>query len=335
MKKAAGKPLKAAALFLAACLLGLALAEGGARAWEKAKGWTYYHTFNVGPIKRGLELYRASYEYGYEPTPLVDGHNALGFRSPDYPARKRPGVFRVLLAGDSLGEVYGEILRQELVRILPEREVEVWNASVGGYNMTQYVRRAAALGMPYEPDLVVLFHCLNDADQGVPVILKMPDRFVAAGWVQQPSHFDLPGASLLWNRSAFYRIAALTAMRRRAARRGLTPLPQAEDQARRELASLLALAQGRGVPVASVVFPLLMPEAEYKRGWQQEGRVMFPRVLASLGIPFLDLARHTPDRARVALRSTPDDYIHMSSAGSRPFMAVVARWLKTSGLLPR
>lgn len=332
-RRDAGPPFAAAALVLGGALAGLALAEGGARLWERMEGWRYHKPFNVGPLDRGLRLYRASFEYGYEPIPFTDGHNALGFRNPDYPPRKRPGTLRVLLAGDSLAEAYGEPLLDELRARFPGREVELWNAAVGGYNLSQYVRRAMRKGLPYEPDLVLLFHCLNDADQGVPVILKLPDRFVGAGWVQQPRHFDLPGAALLWNRSALYRLGALTTLRLRARAGGLPPLPTQEAQMRSELAALLAESRRRGIPAASVLFPLLMPEAEYEKGWQREGRELFPRVLDGAGLPWLDLGPLTPERERRRLRTEPGDYIHMSTQASRPYMAKVARWLDERGLL--
>ena len=146
------------------------LAEAAARLWERTQGWCYYSPYNVGPVRRGLAVYRDSYEFGYEPTPNFDGHNSLGFKNDDYPPLKRRGVFRVMLAGDSLAEAYGDVLRLELERLMPPgHTLELWNIGVGGYNLSQYVRRLRRRGMRYEPDLVILFHCLNDLDYGVPV----------------------------------------------------------------------------------------------------------------------------------------------------------------------
>ena len=120
----------------------------------------------------------------------------------------------------------------------------------------------------------------------------------------------------------------------RRSRRGLPPLPDRETLARGTLEGLLSDCRPRAVPVVSVIFPLLIAEAAYQPGWQQETREMFPIVLREVGISFLDLASSTPDRVRFSLRSSPGDYIHMSLPAARPHMRRVARRLLRDGLLP-
>lgn len=332
--KREGPPFAAAALLLASSAAGLGLAEGGARVWEWSNGYQYYSRSAMRPVSYSLSLFRDSVEFGYEPVPHMMGHNALGFHNPDHPPRKRPGVFRVMLAGDSLAGNYGDALREEIARLMPPgRELELWNLGVGGYNLSQYARRLRRRGLQYEPDLVVLFHCLNDLDQGVPVLLKRRDRFEEARGLRQTRLLALPGATWLWRRSALYRVAALTALDPKG--RAQPPLPEREEHARRELAQVLEDCRRAGAPVVSVLFPLLMPEKAYKHGWQQEGRAMFPGVLRAAGIPYLDLQPLIPEHARIPLRETPGDYIHMSRDASRPYMRLVAGWLKERTLLPQ
>ncbi|MFA6450133.1 MAG: hypothetical protein WCX65_11720 [bacterium] len=96
-------------------------------------------------------------------------HNSLGYRGPEISSRKKPGVFRVIVAGDSF--VYGTALREkdslpaQLERELKKDGIraEVINAGVPGYNIGQNmasVRKAANL----EPDVIALSFIYNDLE---------------------------------------------------------------------------------------------------------------------------------------------------------------------------
>ncbi len=97
--------------------------------------------------------------------------NSLGFRDPrEYRLTKAPGVFRILVLGDSVtfghGAVYETtypyLLEQRLKAWRPDMAWEVWNLGVPGYNTSQELAYLEAVGGRYAPDLVVVGFFPND-----------------------------------------------------------------------------------------------------------------------------------------------------------------------------
>ncbi len=86
--------------------------------------------------------------------------NSKGFRDVEHEYRPVPGVFRILVLGDSFMEAYQveleESLPRRLERALAGRGVEVVNMGVGGYGTAQEFLLLREEGVKFEPDLVVL-----------------------------------------------------------------------------------------------------------------------------------------------------------------------------------
>jgi len=107
--------------------------------------------------------------------------NADGFRDDrEYPARKPPGVRRVLVLGDSFsfaGKVplegtFPKRLEAMLNAAAPGR-YEVLNLAVPGYNSRQEMLELGERGLRFEPDLVIVAFVLNDA---LPMAQLVPQR---------------------------------------------------------------------------------------------------------------------------------------------------------------
>lgn len=110
--------------------------------------------------------------------------NRFGFRGPEWGEQKAPGVFRIALIGDSHAFGYGVPFEQgvgeQLVRALEgrageTRSYEVLNFGVPGYNAAQEHAVFEDLALGFDPDLVVLVPCNNDADP--------PNSCDAEGWL--------------------------------------------------------------------------------------------------------------------------------------------------------
>lgn len=123
-------------------------------------------------------LFKGFYEYdpdlGFRVrahAPSFDGTltNQFGFNDRDYPLQKTPGVFRILVVGDSFSWAGGREgnYTAQLERMFEQRDgshkIDVIN---GGYSMTHTGEQLAMLrkfGLQYNPDLVVLgFFVGND-----------------------------------------------------------------------------------------------------------------------------------------------------------------------------
>ncbi len=128
---------------------------------------------NERPDVYSYQLLRAGhYERGWAIEPEVSGlmaaptyfnyvrYNDKGLRGAKRPYVPAPGVFRVLLLGDSFLEGYQirdpDLFSSRLEAALVDRSVEVVNLSVGGYGTTQQYLYLEDEGLKYEPDLVVL-----------------------------------------------------------------------------------------------------------------------------------------------------------------------------------
>lgn len=118
------------------------------------------------------------------PNPLVSHHhrpssqatlmgvsirtNADGFRDDEYPVAKGDRR-RIVFLGDSLTLGWGVEKEQTFEHILEGRlnataPTEIINLGIGNYNTTQEVNLFIDKGAKYDPDQVVLFYFINDAE---------------------------------------------------------------------------------------------------------------------------------------------------------------------------
>jgi hypothetical protein len=94
--------------------------------------------------------------------------NALGFNDRDHAPAKAPGVFRVLLLGDSFVEAYQVPPERNLARRLEDlaardgRALEVVAMGISGWGQSHELATYESLGRGFRPDLVILLFCPND-----------------------------------------------------------------------------------------------------------------------------------------------------------------------------
>jgi len=94
--------------------------------------------------------------------------NSDGFRDDEYPIEKG-AAWRVIFLGDSLTLGWGVEKEATFEQLLENaldavRPTEVINLGVGNYNTTQEVNLLIDKGLKYDPDEVVLFYFINDAE---------------------------------------------------------------------------------------------------------------------------------------------------------------------------
>jgi hypothetical protein len=176
-----------AALIAFGTLLALGMLEGALRAYDAAKPRP--------PVARG-EFWKQERGYGWlhHPgleAPWFDDHgeysltvkmNSRGLRDVEHDYAKPPGVFRILLLGDSYME--GMQVRAEEIfpRVLEKalanrgRRVEVINASAAEWGTDNELVWLREEGWKYSPDLVLLaFTTANDVrNNSVDLNLRVP-----------------------------------------------------------------------------------------------------------------------------------------------------------------
>ena len=95
--------------------------------------------------------------------------NSLGFRDKEYRAQKSTGVKRHIFLGDSITFAWGVSKEDSFEHLLEiafnqTRQTEVINFGTGNYNTEQQVNLFFEKGFNLNPDQVVLFYFINDAE---------------------------------------------------------------------------------------------------------------------------------------------------------------------------
>src|ERR1700719_3843946 len=107
--------------------------------------------------------------------------NSEGLRDREFSLDKPPGVYRIMMLGDSTTFGWGvkqedtaaKLLERKLNADLPAgyNRVEVMNTGVGNYDTVQEVTYYETIGWKFHPDLVVLVFFINDPEP-VPIEKK-------------------------------------------------------------------------------------------------------------------------------------------------------------------
>lgn len=223
--------------------------------------------------------------------------NADGFRDREYPIA-RGDRRRVVVLGDSLtfgwgvekAQTFEELLETDLSTTIP---TEIINFGTGNYNTEQEVALFREKGTPYEPDAVVVFYFINDAE---PTPRRSRGEFLAR----------LRTTTFFWSRLQ----SALTSLGRNQSFREYYAGLYAEDQpgwtaARRAFIELRDVCRRRGIALRVVLLPDFHALRDYPFAAEHRTIVAF---LAEHDVAVLDLApffglENDPMRLWVA----PDD----------------------------
>ena len=111
---------------------------------------------------------------GYKLNPADPGVSSLGIRHREIPPDKPPGLFRVVVLGDSVAfdtDGFVTLLRNRSGAIRTG-EVEVVNAAIPGYTTYQERTLLERDLLAVKPDLVILQFCLNDNHRFLHMLTK-------------------------------------------------------------------------------------------------------------------------------------------------------------------
>jgi hypothetical protein len=331
------RTLRAFAYLLAATAFALVLGEALIRAtnvdWRYAKRLLYYQTVDLRThvaVPAGDLRYRLRpgvVDYG----PYRVEVNSLGYRSPERPAAKPPGIFRIVVVGGS--NVYGVSVDND--RTWPAQlekrlnldaadagRFEVWNAGTCAYVGIQMIARAEEALSTIQPDLVLI--ALSNA--GYPAFLKDTPvepyferdptlwlREIPTSYFRWPPWLSLETKARLVQRVRVYRAALLGIMA--ATGDDLTGIAMGTED--RNIAVVRRfVARHRGaVRIAMFVCP----------GCQLE-LPLLARYWGSLDVPVLVLSA----------KGRPSEYrdLHPPARVHEWYGEQLAQWLEREGLVP-
>jgi lysophospholipase L1-like esterase len=261
--------------------------------------------------------------------------NSLGFRDREHSPARPPGVYRIVVLGDSVTmglqipdreDLFPEVLERELKDA--GHDVEVLNFGVSGYNTQQEVAIFLERGLEYEPDLVLVQYSLNDAGaMNGGIIQHLRDAEESSGDVSRSL------ANPLLSRSALYRLVYFRLLSRHVDRKRMErdlALEVLEDDTVAESLALLArTSEERGFDVLIVVFP------EFRK-YTDELTAKHDRVAALAaenGFRLLDLRGVFAECYRAHGPSIALNYMHPSPVGHHCAGEAIAAYLDSSSLI--
>ncbi len=223
--------------------------------------------------------------------------NSAGFRDREYPL-ERGEEWRIIALGDSLTFGWG-VEKEESFEYLLERELnrarptEIINFAAGNYNTVQQVNLFLDKGLAYQPDQVVLFYFINDAEP-VP-------KESALAWLGSSRL-----ATFFWSR-----VKALSASRGPEAGFATFYRDLYRDDAEGWRNAKIAMKElrdtcrGNGIQLQAVLLPELHELVDYTFASEH---ALIGDYLRSLDIPVLDLAPSFSGETRpIELWVAPDD----------------------------
>lgn len=263
--------------------------------------------------------------------------NSLGFRGRDLTVEKPEATYRILCLGDSYtfgdyvndDETFPADLERKLRETFPGRAIEVVNAGVNGYTITDEAALAEEKGFSLRPDAIIVGFVLNDiADLTRRVSSRENQRLEAKNLSNSPL---TPLKSLL-RRTATYnllfvikatvlgRLRLDPTMQDLPIRHLLHPPYEERTEGlfglyRKELLRLNDLARSRGCRLTLVLFPFY---EQVVGDASAEAQARLTRMAGEAGIAVVDLLpafRRSGSRA-TKLFLMPLDH-HPSATGHR------------------
>jgi lysophospholipase L1-like esterase len=297
-------------------------------------------------------------------------HDGDGFRGEGLERPKPPGVFRIACLGGSStygtgpssnGTTWPAVLEQRLAEALPGRRVEVLNGGVPTWTTTESLISLQSRVLPYEPDLVLVYHGMNDASAALwpeprpdgshfrsvwPVLRKSPVEPILERSVTY----------LVWRRYFTDYLWRRVDGNYKAIRNydpdyvdpyGDGPLPAVGfDTFQRNLESMVAVARAHGARIAFVTQAVWSEDPTGTDFWSGKNRLRALEGLESrlravaneLAVPVIDAApallagERSVDGGEAGARIFADD-VHLTDRGAALLAALVATELEAQGLL--
>ncbi len=342
-------------------LAGLLLAEGAVRIVDLVTGSS--HALQLEAHFDKEVLFQPHPYVGWILTPGFESGpdsfeqysvNSLGFRGRDFRPAKPARTFRVACLGGSTtygggasddAHTWPALLEKLLNALLPEgspyNRVEVINAGVPGYTSMESFVNFKMRVMPLEPDLIILYHGINDSR-----VMGMPGFRSDYSHVRMPWTVPMPSAwdmALGWSHlygllrgegavASLDDIVAKPYVNERLTGDELVP---GLVTWRRTLTELTSMARGNGCTVMLTTFAYTRQHNIRKEWMLTSGfeivdamNEVTKAVAAELDTLFADLSKVVGTR-----KDLFTDPVHLSDLGNQRIAMAVSREIAESGVL--
>lgn len=277
---------------------------------------------------------------GYEHIPnfgsygLAGKINSYGLVGKEHNLYKENGTFRILILGDSIAEQgwSPEFLEDYLNNnnhLFNSRykKFEIWNAGVCGYDIRSYLIYLKHKGLRYNPDMVIIFFCLNDFNLNMNIYYRAKNGTTGYYFPITEISKIYKVNTFLMERSYLYRFIILridSYLLSKKTNKGHINLP--EGNGRYYLGLIKDTCRRQRIPLFAVIFPYLKPLSGYADGERYEYQTIC-KVTKELRIDSLNLYEHLPGKELFNLRAVREDFIHPSQEGHRLIAKLIYDYL--------
>lgn len=249
---------------------------------------------------------------GFENIPNAYGINSYGLVSREHKLTKKKNTFRILILGDSVGEGFNNGYLENLLNNDPflssRYNFEIWNGSVGGYDVRRYYLYLKHRGLNYAPDMVIIYFCLNDFDINTSIFYRDEKGFTRqCSFIDSEFFRRYPPSPFFMQHSFFYRFVILHL---NAHLLSLNTAKHPENDGAFYLKSIKDICRKNKLPVFGVIIPYLKPLNEYY-DYQKIQYGDIKKALTDNNLDYLDLHEYTSEIDLCSLRHENKDEIHI------------------------
>jgi lysophospholipase L1-like esterase len=277
---------------------------------------------------------RPSALLGYECIPNSQPRiNSYGMVSKEYKFIKDKDVFRILILGDSIAEQgwIGEYLEERLNDNKPNSryKFEIWNAGVGSYDVRRYALYLKHKGLRYNPDMVVIFFCMNDFELNLKVYYKNNAGVTNYQFPVSEISKKYTASPFLLKHSFLYRFIVLRLNSYMLSRKKTQNINRDEEAGRYYLQMIKDICEARKIPLFAVIFPYLKPLGEYEP-YQKEEYDTICNVVKEKKISILNLNDRFSGVELAGFRGERTDESHPSREAGYIISGVIYDYLFNS-----
>lgn len=265
--------------------------------------------------------------------------NSYGLVGREHNLYKESGTFRILVLGDSIAERgYSTELLEDHLNNNPQlfnhkfKKFEIWNSGTTSYDIRRYFLYLKERGLKYNPDMVLIFFCLNDFNLNMNIYYRTKDGshgyFFSIEEISKICKIN----PFFMRHSYLYRFVILrlnSYLSTKSATKDDIFLP--ERNGKYYLSFIKEICQKEKISLIAVIFPYLKPLSEYNEGERYEYQTIC-KVVKELGIDFLNLYEHLSEKGLLNLRLVREDSIHPSQEGQRIIAKLIYDYLVEKNL---
>ena len=290
------------------------------------------------------------YENAVNASAVVDGvtfsTNSHGMRYGEIALKKEPKIRRIALLGDSVAfghglpynESFGAILEQSLNNGKKEK-YEVLNFAVEGYGTLEQVETLRSKALDFKPDFVIITYVLNDPEISTSLqsyFSQHPrdqERICKIHAINLP--IPCPARDFVDSlRLPDFIYGKIIAVQSKVEGDYFTLAHQDESlwgSVTSSYSILANLTQERDIPVVVVIFPLFVPDQDYRWEWIHE---MVELEAREQGFQVLDLLDPLQKAGIENVAIHRKDPLHPNANGNKIAAAEIEIFLREEKLIP-